>query len=665
VNKSSANTLRRATRSHPSSRSLISALVAASGGLAALPANALELGDIKVNSTLGQPLRASIAYALAPKEALADTCVSLQGGASAEGLPLVGPASLSVADGVIFVAGHAAVSEPLMSLRLNVRCPYTPHLSREYMLFVDPPQPVSVAADEPSAVTTRSRTELTAASPRTEVATRPQTAASTLPRTEIASNPQAGAASSSRSTAVRQSAAARRAPAPLREPIGNSVRYRVQPGDTLSQIAQRIDNRSIGLWDAVDAIFQANPAAFIANNPNRLKAGSWLDIPNQVIRDTSGSTGNQPAKADDDSLAAVTADDVAAATSEAYEAPAMQAVATAVNVVEQELDAATDNGQAAAAAAEPGDVAATVDEPYVALDDATLIIPDTQLEGPETASSSPNVRTASIQPPATDSSTGNWVWWLVGSGLAIIAGLLLLISRNRGRLGSTPNAALAAPQRRATDANTQTAKSVDDNAVISDDSPTVESLILDANLEFDTELQVGTHVDSAQDFELSMKQPLDLELPFEPAIDEDSADNKITVSRYKKQESILVSEVLPENDDETYEMSVMIDATKLHENGGDTVDRLETVATDDADKPVTDIDLEILEKDYENEMTATQALNEELTLAAAELKASMSDEDNSRITLASLSDLDVTAQLPANDDDDTIEVSETPASKSN
>lgn len=664
MNKSSANRLRRASRSHPSSRSLISALVAASGGLAALPANALELGDIKVNSTLGQPLRASIAYALAPKEALADTCVSLQGGASAEGLPLVGPASLSVADGVILVAGHAAVSEPLMSLRLNVRCPYTPHLSREYMLFVDPPQPVSVAADEPSAVTTRARTELTTASPRPEVAARPQTAANTRPRTDMASNPQADAASSSRSTEPRQSAAARRAPAPLRESIGSSVRYRVQPGDTLSQIAQRIDNRSLGLWDAVDAIFQANPAAFIANNPNRLKAGSWLDIPNQVIRDTSGSTGTEPAMADVDALAAVTAADVAAATSAAYQAPASQA-SPAINVVAPELGAATDNGQATAAAAEPGDVAATVAEPYVTLDDATLVIPDTQLEGPVTASSSPNVRTASIQAPAADSSTGNWVWWLVGSGLAIIAGLLLLSSRNRGRLGSAPNAAPAAPQRRATDASTQTAHSVDDNAVISDESPTVESHILDANLEFETDLQVGTQVDSAQDFELSMKQPLDLELPFEPAIDEDRADNTIAVSRYRKEESILVSEVLPEDDDETYEMSVMIDATKMRDNDGDTVDRLETVATDDADKPVTDIDLAILERDYENEMTATQALNEELTLAAAELKASMSDEDNSRITLASLSDLDVTAQLPANDDDDTIEVSEPPASKSN
>ncbi|MDH5455521.1 MAG: hypothetical protein OEY37_05565, partial [Gammaproteobacteria bacterium] len=43
-------------------------LVALGGGLAATPAAALELGELTVQSSLGQPLRASIAYALAPNE---------------------------------------------------------------------------------------------------------------------------------------------------------------------------------------------------------------------------------------------------------------------------------------------------------------------------------------------------------------------------------------------------------------------------------------------------------------------------------------------------------------------------------------------------------------------------------------------------------------------
>ncbi|MDH3812406.1 MAG: hypothetical protein OEU60_11930, partial [Gammaproteobacteria bacterium] len=53
------NTIDRAT-----TRALLP-LVAIGGGLAVTPAMALELGELTVQSSLGQPLRASIAYALA------------------------------------------------------------------------------------------------------------------------------------------------------------------------------------------------------------------------------------------------------------------------------------------------------------------------------------------------------------------------------------------------------------------------------------------------------------------------------------------------------------------------------------------------------------------------------------------------------------------------
>ena len=101
-------------------RILIPALVAVGGSLVMAPASALELSDIKVHSTLGQPLRASIAYALAPNEALSDTCVSLQPGLASGGLPSVNRASLIVVDGVIAITGSSLIREPLMTLRLNV-----------------------------------------------------------------------------------------------------------------------------------------------------------------------------------------------------------------------------------------------------------------------------------------------------------------------------------------------------------------------------------------------------------------------------------------------------------------------------------------------------------------------------------------------------------------
>ena len=53
----------------------------------------------------------------------------------------------------------------------------------------------------------------------------------------------------------------------------------MQRGETLSEITARIQNRTIRLWPAVNAIFEANPSAFTNNNPDNLKAGSWLTIP--------------------------------------------------------------------------------------------------------------------------------------------------------------------------------------------------------------------------------------------------------------------------------------------------------------------------------------------------------------------------------------------------
>ena len=46
-----------------------------------------------------------------------------------------------------------------------------------------------------------------------------------------------------------------------RAPIPATSRYQVQPGDSLSEIVQRIENRPIGLWPAVGVIFEANPDA--------------------------------------------------------------------------------------------------------------------------------------------------------------------------------------------------------------------------------------------------------------------------------------------------------------------------------------------------------------------------------------------------------------------
>ena len=411
MKKSSTSSTDSAAAADSGSRTLLPALIAVGGSLAALPAGALELGEAKVISSLGQPLRASIAYALGPNEALFDSCVTLQRGMSASGLPPVRAASINVADGIISVTGKTAVRDPLMSMRVNVRCPYTPHLSREYMLFVDPAQPASEPVVAPAAATAAAPT-VTAAAP----------------------------------TAIRRRTVSS-------EPIDNATRYRVQPGDSLSQIAQRIENRPVGLWDAVAAIFDANPDAFINDDPNMLKAGSWLSFP------AFGAA--EPATVADNNVFSSAPVDVAPAAATAHagsaypgvtaseSANAEAAVAAdpaAVAASEQPSAEVTETSTAGSSIAElqPGDIILDSDNAYiVTTDDTATIIPDTALEGPTTTSSSPNVPTAAIRPPSTEPAPSNWLLWLAGAGLAIIAALLLFGRRVRERFGSTPIAAVA------------------------------------------------------------------------------------------------------------------------------------------------------------------------------------------------------------------------------
>ena len=201
------NTMDRAT-----TRALLP-LVAIGGGLAVTPAMALELGDLTVQSSLGQPLRASIAYALAPNEMLSDSCVAVGGGRSTGGLPGIGKSAVSITDSAIVITGETIVREPMLGTRVTINCPYTPNLSREYMLFVDPATLAPVIAAP-------------AAAPVVEATVQPAARTTTPRRTRTA---------------------------PLdTTPIGQSTRYQVKAGETLGDIAGRIENRSMSLWPAVN-----------------------------------------------------------------------------------------------------------------------------------------------------------------------------------------------------------------------------------------------------------------------------------------------------------------------------------------------------------------------------------------------------------------------------
>jgi hypothetical protein len=596
-------------------RILIPALVAVGGSLAIAPAFALELGDIKVHSTLGQPLRASIAYALAPNEALSDTCVSLQPGLSSGGLPSVDRASLIVADGVIAITGRSLVREPLMTLRVNVRCPYTPNLSREYMLMVDPAG--------------RADTVMATAAAATPIASRP-----------LISAPVAAPARS----------VARRSPANT-DPIRDATRYQVQAGDSLSEIAQRIENRPSGVWSTVNMIFDANPGAFVDGDPNRLKAGSWLDLPNFAAADAATVTAVTPT-----ATPAVIENIDPVADNTAYE-PAASAMS-----------------DAPMADFQPGDVIVDSDNPFVtpagSVDAGTTIIPETLLDAPVVSSTSPNVPVAVLQTSATaEPSTVNWLLWFVGGGIALIAGLLLF-GRFGNRFGSTPiSTATVAPRRRQSDGNTERVETLaEPDFSFPDEAPLPGQLELDADLIVGTGLQEGTDVDIAQDFAFASTTTIDFDLPEEMSSNNTGNQTDIIPAVRIDVDSILDKEVLPDDDD--YDMSVIMDATKMPHPDDITERDLEAIQMDIDDETLItneytvsqEVDYKILEQDYEDEMTATQALNLEIAKASAELSANL-DEDRGDATaempLATVTELDVTAQLPATNDDDISDLDDT------
>ena len=332
-----------------SRKAVLPALVAVGGGLVTIPAGALELGELEVQSKLGQPLRASIAYALGPNEIIDSYCVSIQSSSGGGKLADSTTATVSAANGVISLTGRSVILEPLMLANVVVNCPYTPHVSRNYTMFVDPvDMQTAVAAAEQLA---------TAAQPAVAPAT------------------------------TQTVAIERRAPATLTA-IEQGVQYRVQPGDSLSRIAQRLQDRQVGLSAAMNVIFVANADAFINNDPNRLKAGSLLLIPSLAgneITPLSFTSGDSEQAATEPPVTTVAVTDTIVETN-VYDG------AETIDTSVADEPASTEPVEAvfeAAPAAVSGDASSTYDSAYADLQPGDVVI-DTTVE-PLLPAASPSV----------------------------------------------------------------------------------------------------------------------------------------------------------------------------------------------------------------------------------------------------------------------------------
>ena len=564
---------------------VLPAIMIASG---ATTANALELGTIDVQSTLGQPLRASIAYALAPNEAINEYCVSLVPAGQQNGLPQVSKADISVANGIITISGKAAIADPLLTARLQVKCPYTPTITREFMVFVDP-----------AGLPGESR----------------QTAATALPEPRRERRP------------VRTAHAA----------IAVGSASRVQPGDSLSKIARRLNGGNAGMWEAVDAIFDANPNAFIDADPNKLKAGAVLHIPgNLTAAENTSRTGRS-----DESLVASAA---------ALERSISATAGTGSDQISPLAPVAIEDVEVSSAPLQPADgltVSDSTGAGTLLLDSDGFTTADAMVAPLGVAATTAESTEAPIeertvvskQSSVTNSATGsNPVWWILGGALAVIGGLMFKRRRRDIEPDDTiANAAARTPRPpRHLDEPSIEVEIIDMPGAsasidyeLSDTSPTEENLALDANL-FDgqglgsstsiQESSIGTAEALDMDFgavEVEFREPEERSTDVNPA-PECSAG------------SILESEVLTEEDD--YELSVVMDVTKTPIPEDATERDLKAVVVDESENSTDadstggytlskEVDYQILEQDYEDELTATQALNMEIERAARELMA--------------------------------------------
>jgi hypothetical protein len=639
---------------------LLPALVALGGscGFLAGPAFGLELGELQVQSSLGQPLRASVAYALQPNEQIHDYCIYLKPGFDANGLPSVSNAAITASDGTIRITGRTAIREPLLSLQLTVDCPRSAHLRRDYSVFIDPRLPshetVAAAATAP-AVSRRA-----VASPQIAAVER---------------------AAPSRRPAVRQPVHES-----AREPIRASGSYRVQPGDSLSGIAARISGRSVGIWPAVDALFAANPDAFIDNDRNLLRADAVLLIPDAIlapqataaIRSAAGapvtSGANAPAQ-----LPVAAADSGRVAIPQSADAGVSSASVTAIGGAAIESSAVP--AQAEHGAEQPAQGLAGPDGPFKAPLEANAAVSDAASFAAPVETVPPASVEESAAAPVDRSSaragsdSRSWLIWLGGSGIALIVALLLFGRRLKARFLPAPGSANAVARRR-TDADNDDTDVALALGLPSQETATVARMVsLDADLEDGSGFHYGGDVDVAQDFGFSedsgqFGNSSGNALHSAAAGAARGRIPDVPLRGRMGEATILVSETPPQHDDSgEYKVSMIVDATKQVGEDADTTKDLRAIEVDADEDTVSeeytvnkDIDYSILEQDYEDEFSATQALNAEIARAACalskqfgknEMGDTLADTTNEKMN-DSVSDAFSEAFIAASDDETSL-----------
>jgi len=240
----------------------------------ATAAHALGVGEVSLNSRLNQPLDAKIALFEAAGLDSDEVIVKLASPEAFERVGLDRPyfltdlkfsPKLQGTQGNIIVTSSKPVREPYLSFLIEVIWP-NGRMLREYTLLLDPP----IYAQ------TQQATAPTPPQTPTQPSERPAVAATTAPPVQ-ATPPQQPPVQPAQPTRPATAETAQTASSVV-SPGGQ---YQTQSNDTLWEIANNFSPPGSNVHQAMLAIQDLNPKAFIDSNINLLKKGQVLRLPDE------------------------------------------------------------------------------------------------------------------------------------------------------------------------------------------------------------------------------------------------------------------------------------------------------------------------------------------------------------------------------------------------
>ncbi|WOG25841.1 FimV/HubP family polar landmark protein [Endozoicomonas sp. 8E] len=265
---------------------LVAAMVI-SGAMGSGLANALGLGEVRLNSALNQPLDAEIELLQVRELTRNEILPNLASRADFQRAGLDRPFSLTGlkfktilredGTGYIHVTSSQVVREPFLNFLLEVHWP-SGRLLREYTMLLDPP----AFSQE-------------AAAPVNPASTQTYNGGFPEPSRGQSVNPfdQRGYSESQSSSYQPEESARPIQATPVREePVRTGVgsysgpgqrdTYEVQPNDSLWNIARSVRPASdLSIQQTMLALQKKNSQAFVQNNINRLKKGQVLRLPDR------------------------------------------------------------------------------------------------------------------------------------------------------------------------------------------------------------------------------------------------------------------------------------------------------------------------------------------------------------------------------------------------